>query len=272
LIINFYKFEGEWSFQAQRYLSENLNGQNVYVCFLSEQNIQNEYDVVIYVTAASKTVTGHPSSHYVKLSDLLNDAGLALKTESKQGLQLLEANKFKSSKISMLEPLNTNDYPDPILPKIITKDLQNSYDVTYDAIVSYVAKYDRKKGVFYVQLIKITKVFETLVEMRESLDAFYGTLNDNLDLLRFPESFLKENLMKRKHLAGVCKLNDHFYRCSIIKMIDTKYLVKLVDYGDKKEVDHENVFRPLEKYIKLERQAFKMKLDGECKQEDKAVS
>ena len=55
-------------------------------------------------------------------------------------------------------------------------------------------------------------------------------------------------------------------------MIDTKYLVKLVDNGDKKEVDHENIFRPKQKYINLERLPFKMKLDGECMHEDKAVS
>jgi hypothetical protein len=196
----------------------------------------------------------------------LNDAGLALKTETKQGLQVLEAKKYKSNKISLLEPLNAKNYPDPSLPKIIEKNLKNAFDVIYDAIVSYVAKYDKKKPLLYIQLIKITKVYEILVEMRETLDAFYGTLNDDLNLLRFPENFLIDCFKKKKHPAGVVKVNGHFFRCTIIKMIDENYLVKLVDYGDKKVVEHENIFRPLQKYINLEVQAFKIRLDGEYNQ------
>ena len=46
-------------------------------------------------------------------------------------------------------------------------------------------------------------------------------------------------------------------------MIDENYLVKLIDYGEKKIVEHENIFRPLQKYINLEVQAFKIRLDGE---------
>ena len=56
-----------------------------------------------------------------------------------------------------------------------------------------------------------------------------------------------------------------------MKMIGDKFLVKLVDFGDKKEIDHEDIFRPLQKYVHLERQAFKMRLDGEYSAADKPV-
>jgi hypothetical protein len=250
-----------------------LNGHNVHVCFLSEKKLHEytESDTVIYVTTASTNIIGQPSSQYVKLAHLLNDGGYALLTDTKQGFQILEANKLKSNKISLLEPLNAKDYPDSVLPKVIGKNLQNAYDTTYEAIISYVAKYERKKLTFYVQLIKITKAYEILVELRERLDKFYGTLVDDMEALRFPENYIMESIKKKQHLAGVCKFNEHFYRCSITKIIGSKFLVKLVDYGIKIQVEHENIFRPLQKYINLERQAFKMRLDGDYNQDEKPV-
>jgi hypothetical protein len=255
--------KGEWAFSTNRYVREHLDDNVVYVNFLSDTKVENtdHYEVIVYVKS-----TKNQLDHYVKLSNLLNQAGLAMLTENKQGLEILEATKFKSSKLKLLEPLNSNrSYPCASIPKIIEKNLQKLNDVTYDAIVTYVAKYAREKKLFYVQLLKISRSYESLFEMSVQFEKFYGTI-DELEAGKygFSPDYIQKRLKKPENLACVCKIDEHFFRCTIVKMIKEKYLVKLVDYGDKKEIDLKDIYRPLSKYVQMEELAFKMRLNTDA--------
>ena len=228
----------------------------------------------IYVNSTVNNSQGSSTVQYVRLANMLNSAGLALLTEKKQTLQIIDANKIKINKIALLATLNAQlSYNWPRLPKKVYKNLQNAVDVTYEALVTYVSDDEGKKSYLYAQFFKNTNTFQTLMSLRDEMEKFYGTNIAELSEYRFELSFIVDALKKKESLACNIKAKDHFYRGELFKMLDeTKFMVKLVDYGEQMLVEYDDIFRPIQKHMDLEGQAFKMKLRIDFNQNIKHVS
>ena len=77
-----------------------------------------EYEVGIYVNSSTNSsASGQSTTQYVRLTHLLNCAGIGLLTDNPQTLKIINTNKIKINKIALLVPMSSQ----PKLPKKFIK-------------------------------------------------------------------------------------------------------------------------------------------------------
>lgn len=121
----------------------------------------------------------------------------------------------------------------------------------------------------HIHLIKLMRTEEILKEMKDDFENAYKPLGAQIDDDRkFSSNFIINSIKQERFQACVCKINSKFYRTELIGMSDDyeKFNVRLVDFGTEESVDIDSIFRPIVKYISIDRQAFKIKIN--CKTRD----
>lgn len=283
----------EWSSLAKDLTAQTLNDSFVYVEFKSEKRSDDSYETCIFIDTKKNSSAFDLSKdcaaehkEYVRFADILNMRGLAFLTEKKQPIEMLLANKKAIKSGYQLTPADLySSYPEKsVLPISINKNYLDS-ETFYDVVVSHI---DPNSNQIYLHFMK--ESCSLLAEMQEEFTKIYSTskpkMNDNK---KFSSTFLKElmnrnqsqpdladkrlkyqtqkKLIKRSYYqACVCRINDRYVRCKILKERDEEenkfmYVVYAIDYGQSYIVDLEDIYRPLIKYLEVEPQAFKLELD-----------
>lgn len=162
-----------------------------------------------------------------------------------------------------LTPKNTYiSYPPIVVPQIIYKNLDK--DVNYDCLITHL---DDSEYIYF-NFVNGTKNPNIMVEMYEDFENCFSLENMELvEEFKYSEEFIEECLNKGFKLSCVCKFETRFYRGEIFDRVLVNgvlgYTVRLVDYGPKVYIVPADIFRPMEKYKDLKRQAYRFKFTNE---------
>lgn len=247
--------DGQWSSLAKEFTSTSLKDQYVYVDFLNQT--EHKHEVSIFVSANRKLGLKKESGDekYVKFSDVLNTEGLALISGKNR---IFDRMITESSLLSKCGQVCTGCYGYPDLPKKVHKNFQNNFQVFYDCLITEVG-YEQNGCFVWAMFPTMTKCLDTLREMSECFEIFYGKNFPNFDF-----DYLMNSLKKSERSeACVCKVGEKFFRAEIIGHdSDENFKLRLIDTGKLEIIDRSCIFKPLEKYIEVDRLAYQITIDS----------
>ena len=107
-----------------------------------------------------------------------------------------------------------------------------------------------------------------MAEMYADFENYFSQENlKSGDEFKYSKKLIARCLSQNLKLSCVCKFNNRFFRGEILNKVavngEFEYTVSLVDYGPKVNIVLADIFKPMEKYKNLERQAYKFKLSNE---------
>jgi hypothetical protein len=272
---------GKWSSMACDLVAETLNDAIVQVEFLGINN-SDLHQISIYIDSKNsdkkKAATTASSlqqtllfpkqkkellikeATFVRYQDILSKRGVALLSEIRSQIENLLDKSLAGSKSAYLlaRPSTFDSYPEPELPKKVYKNVQNNYDAYYDVFVNNIEKSHLDEYFALLNFVKIVNSFKNLNEMKNDFEKCYTNSSFFFEL-----DFIEKLLDSSKYQACVCKLNDgRYYRGEIVARTDDEHIfkVRIVDYGFMTNVHHQNVYRPMIKYLNLPKQAFRIKI------------
>ncbi|CAF0720767.1 unnamed protein product [Brachionus calyciflorus] len=273
--------DGKWSFLSQQFTNNTLTDQYVHVVFNSINKKENYYEVCIYINAKQKVLFNHEyfNSEYVKFSDILNMQGLAIITGRNK---ILDKYVSETNLRNKLGPVCTGTYKSN-LPKKVYKNYQNNIEAHYDCLITDVGYLKEGKNdiKFYAWLIftNLTNSFDLINEMKQNFQVYYDTYGDNG--YRFGLDYLIDSVSNEKKEACVIKSKDGYSRGELVNYTSEDDLIKsgdgeafrvrLVDLGTIEFINFDSIYKPIEKYINVEKQAFEVLIDIKTNTFDEAA-
>lgn len=274
---------GEWGHSANCFTSEHLNDQYVYIDFKSDKNSDDSYDSTIYIDIKAKDKNTHQvvnTNLYICFDTILSCKGLGFPDEKKQSLdRIIHASKSASRSTLDICPIDSSQ------SYIINQNLPGTvnpnklYERLHDVLITHV---NHKTGEIFVQFYKDKNTQRVLAQMQYDFKSFYRkeavknykftsefikyTINFNIMRRNQSKNSLPQAVWRNYDQACVCEINDRFYRCTIASISENlinsdRTLVQLIDYGDQLLVNADKIYRPVIKYLKLEPQAFRCKIN-----------
>ena len=250
--------DGQWSCLAREFTTASLKDQYVYVDFLN--HVDNKYEVCIYLNASRKLGLGNETGEekYVKFSDVLNTEGLALISGKNK---IIDRVITESNLLSKCGQIGTGCYGFPDLPNKVYKNFQNNFQVFYDCLITEVGFTD---NLYYVWAMfpTIVNSLETFKQMSDTFEVFYDKNSANFD-----SGYLTNAIKNSKLEACVCKFESKYYRGEILSLdnqqntSEENFIVRLIDTGRVESICANSIFKPLEKYIQVDRLVYQIFLD-----------
>ncbi|RNA45245.1 tudor domain-containing 6-like isoform X1, partial [Brachionus plicatilis] len=250
--------DGQWSSLANEFTSSSLKDQYVYVVFLATND--QKHEVCIYVSASRKlAMNSEPSdAKYVKFSDVLNTEGLALISGKNKTIDKLIT---ESNLLSKCGKVCTGCYGYPDLPQKVYKNFQNNFQVFYDCLVTEVGHTNNR---YYVWAMFPTMVnsLDSCRQMSDTFEIFYTKNSPNFSL-----DYLMSALKGSRCEACVCRVESAWYRGEILSHVardsenNGNFMVRLIDTGRCEIIDVKSIFKPLEKFIEVDRLVYQINLE-----------
>lgn len=261
---------GKWSSLAQEFTANTLDNNYVHVEFKSGKKPDDSYDTCIYIDTKKRcefTLNKSETKEFVRFAEILNRKGLAFLEEKTESINMLLAhrNELKERFLLSKEDLYQSYIKNPILPESLKR---NCHQKIYDALITHV---DSENGVMFLHFFKDFNTIEVLSKMQKEFQSCFNIkseedihLNKNYKK-DFLLNVLANNSENTYQQALVCKIEEKFYRCKILKTRqesndNIECLVNSIDYGFTNWIKQDRIYRPMIKFQNLEPQAAKFRL------------
>ncbi|RNA45242.1 hypothetical protein BpHYR1_040845, partial [Brachionus plicatilis] len=155
----------------------------------------------------------------------------------------------------------TGCYGYPDLPQKVYKNFQNNFQVFYDCLVTEVGHTNNR---YYVWAMFPTMVnsLDSCRQMSNTFEIFYGKNSPNFSL-----DYLMSALKGSRCEACVCRVGSAWYRGEILSHVaregenNGNFMVRLIDTGRCEIIDLKSIFKPLEKFIEVDRLVYQINLE-----------